>query len=209
MSKIPVNLRIDSELLSQVRDKAIRDGINLITFVEAALTAHINTVFTGVNTVKADRETVEAIVKASVETAVKTSVEAIVKASVEASIEPLQIQVDALAKKLLNLINLPVNQVDAIAPVQVAENKPMSVENHPKMLDNPLQVENTARTGGKVKPITYDTNPDGSLIIRSIRGIRSSTLKTLSDDELVSIGIFSSGDKFYRLNDLNLNKRNG
>jgi len=198
MTKIPVNLRIDSELLSQVRDKAIRDGISLITFVEAALTAHINTVFTGVNTVKADRETVEAIVKASVEASVKTSVEAIVKASVKTSIEPLQNQVDAIAKKLLNLINNPINQVESIAPVQV-ENKAIQTENHPKTLDKPLKVAKTALTGGKGKEITYATNSDGSLIVRSIRGCRSSTLKTLSDDELVSIGVVRRGDKFYPL----------
>jgi len=108
--------------------------------------------------------------------------------------------------KFHSLINSPVSQVDAIvAPVQVA-NKGTEIENHPKMLDNPLQVANTAPTGGKVKPITFETNSDGSLIIRSIRGIRAGTLKTLSDDELVSIGIFSSGDKFYRLNDLKLNR---
>jgi len=192
MSKIPVNLRIDSELLSQVRDKAIRDGINLITFVEAALTAHINTVFTGVNTVKADRETVEAIVKASVEASVKTSVEAIVKAS----IEPLQIQVDAIAKKLLNLINNPVSQVESIEGVQV-ENKAIQTENHPKMLTKGVQVAKIALTGGKVKPITYDTNPDGSVKIKSIRGVRAGTLKSLSDEDLRSSGVVRRGDKFY------------
>jgi len=197
MSKIPVNLRIDSDLLSQVRDKAIRDGISLITFVEAALTAHINTVFTGVNTVKADRETVEAIVKASVETAVKTSVEAIVKASVKTSIEPLQNQVDAIAKKLSSLVE-QLNQVDAIvAPVQVA-NKGVEIENHPKTLDNGLQVANTSPTGGKGKPITYDlSKSDGSVVLRSIKGTHVQTLKKLSDSDLASIGLVRRGDKFY------------
>ena len=199
-NKIPVNLRIDSELLSQVRDKAIRDGINLITFVEAALTAHINTVFTGVNTVKADRETVEAIVKASVEASVKTSVEAIVKASVKTSIEPLQNQVDAIAEKLSSLVE-QINQVDAIvAPVQVAENKPMSVENHPKMLTKGVQVENTARTGGKGKTITFDLNKsDGSVVLRSIKGTHPQNFKKLSDAALASIGVVRRGDKFYPL----------
>jgi len=199
MSKIPVNLRIDSDLLSQVRDKASRDGINLITFVEAALTAHINTVFTGVNTVKADRETVEAIVKASVEASVKTSVEAIVKASVKASIEPLQNQVDAIAKKLLNLINNPVSQVEAIeALVKVAENKAVEIENHPKAVDKGVQVANTARTGGKGKPITFDLNKsDGSVLLRSVKGTHPQTFKKLSDSDLASIGVLRRGDKFY------------
>jgi len=192
-NKIPVNLRIDSELLSQVRDKAIRDGINLITFVEAALTAHINTVFTGVNTVKADRETVEAIVKASVEASVKTSVEAIVKAS----IEPLQNQVDAIAKKLSSLVE-QLNQVDAIvAPVQVG-NKGIEIENHPKTLDNPLQVANTARTGGKGKTITFDLNKsDGSVVLRSIKGTHPQNFKKLSEADLASIGVLRRDDKFY------------
>lgn len=193
MSKIPVNLRIDSELLSQVRDKASRDGISLITFVEAALTDHLNTVFTGVNTVEADRETVKALVKALVETSVKTSVEASVKtsvkASVETSIEPLKIQVESIAKKLLNLID----------QVEQLENKAIKTENHPETLDKPLKVANTARTGGKVKGITFETNPDGSLIIRSIRGVRSGTFKSLSDADLASIGVERRGDKFYPL----------
>jgi len=206
-----VNLRIDSDLLSQVRDKASRDGINLITFVEAALTAHINTVFTGVNTVKADRETVEAIVKASVEASVKTSVEAIVKASVEASveaivkasveasIEPLQNQVDAIAKKLLNLINNPVSQVEAIeALVKVAENKAVEIENHPKAVDKGVQVANTALTGGKGKPITFDLNKsDGSVLLRSVKGTHPQNFKKLSDAALASIGVLRRGDKFY------------
>jgi len=212
-----VNLRIDSDLLSQVRDKASRDGINLITFVEAALTAHINTVFTGVNTVKADRETVEAIVKASVEASVKTSVEAIVKASVEASveaivkaivkasveasIEPLQNQVDAIAKKLLNLINNPVSQVEAIeALVKVAENKAVEIENHPKAVDKGVQVANTAPTGGKGKPITFDLNKsDGSVVLRSIKGTHVQTLKNLSDADLAARGLRRRADKFYPL----------
>ena len=109
--------------------------------------------------------------------------------------------------KLQSLTEL-LSQVESIAPVQVAENKGVGIENHPKTLTKPLQVAKIALTGGKVKTITYDTNPDGSVKIKSIRGVRAGTLKTLSDDELVSIGIFRSGDKFYRLNDLKLNRSN-
>jgi|GEM_PF-5014668 len=125
----------------------------------------------------------------------------------------LQQQIDALAGKLEStradfddrlgklhsLMTLPVSQVASIEALQV-ENKGIETENHPKMLDKPVKVAKTARTGGKVKtPITYDINSDGSLIIRSIRGIRSSTFTKMSEADLALIGVFRSGDKFYPL----------
>jgi len=100
--------------------------------------------------------------------------------------------------KLRNLTE-QISQVESIAPVQVAENKAIKIENHPKTLAKPLQVANTARTGSKVKPITYDTNPDGSVKIKSIRGVRAGTLKSLSDEDLRSSGVVRRGDKFYPL----------
>jgi len=99
--------------------------------------------------------------------------------------------------KFDNLTKL-LSQVDAIEAVQVG-NKGVGIENHPKTLAKPLQVANTARTGSKVKPITYDTNPDGSVKIKSIRGVRAGTLKSLSDEDLRSSGVVRRGDKFYPL----------
>jgi len=98
--------------------------------------------------------------------------------------------------KLRNLTE-QISQVESIAPVQVAENKGVGIENHPKTLTKPLQVAKIALTGGKVKTITYDTNPDGSVRIKSIRGLRSETFKKLSDAELASIGVVRRGSKFY------------
>jgi len=100
--------------------------------------------------------------------------------------------------KLSSLVE-QLKQVESIDALK-AENKAIKTENHPETLDKPLKVAKIARTGGKVEtPITYAINSDGSLIVRSIRGCRSSTLKTLSDDELVSIGVVRRGDKFYPL----------
>jgi len=124
----------------------------------------------------------------------------------------LQQQIDALAGKLEStradfddrlgklhsLMTLPVSQVASIESVQV-ENKGIKTENHPKRIDNGLQVAKNARTGGKAKEITYATNSDGSLIVRSIRGIRSSTFTKMSEADLALIGVFRSGDKFYPL----------
>jgi len=100
--------------------------------------------------------------------------------------------------KFNSLINLPVNQVESIeALVQVA-NKGIEIENHPKTLDNPLQVANTARTGGKGKPITFDlSKSDGSVVLRSIKGTHPQNFKKLSDSDLASIGVLRRGDKFY------------
>jgi len=100
--------------------------------------------------------------------------------------------------KLHSLINNPLNQVDAIdAPVQVA-NKAVEIENHPKTLDNPLQVATTAPTGGKGKPITFDlSKSDGSVVLRSIKGTHVQNFKKLSDAALASIGVVRRGDKFY------------
>ena len=99
--------------------------------------------------------------------------------------------------KFDNLTKL-LSQVDAIdAPVQVA-NKGIEIENHPKTLDNPLQVANTARTGGKGKPITFDLNKsDGSVLLRSVKGTHPQNFKKLSDSDLASIGVLRRGDKFY------------
>jgi len=101
--------------------------------------------------------------------------------------------------KLHSLMTLPVSQVDAIvAPVQVAENKGVEIENHPKMLDKGVQVANTARTGGKGKPITYDlSKSDGSVVLRSIKGTHPQTLKNLSDADLAARGLRRRDDKFY------------
>jgi len=100
--------------------------------------------------------------------------------------------------KLSNLTE-QLSQVESIDALVQVGNKGVGIENHPKTLAKPLQVANTARTGSKVKPITYDTNPDGSVKIKSIRGVRAGTLKSLSDEDLRSSGVVRRGDKFYPL----------
>jgi hypothetical protein len=42
------------------------------------------------------------------------------------------------------------------------------------------------------KQITYNLNHDGSVILRSLRGITGKELKRMSDDELKAIGLFKT-----------------
>jgi hypothetical protein len=51
------------------------------------------------------------------------------------------------------------------------------------------------------KQITYNLNHDGSVILRSLRGITDKQLKRMSDDELKAIGLFKTlrgkNEKFF------------
>ena len=47
------------------------------------------------------------------------------------------------------------------------------------------------------KAITYNLADDGSIVVRSVRGIDGKKLKTLTDEKLLAIGLERLNDKFY------------
>ena len=61
------------------------------------------------------------------------------------------------------------------------------------MIENPLPDETLSDAiAATKKQITYNLNHDGSVILRSLRGITDKQLKRMSEDELKAIGLFKT-----------------
>jgi hypothetical protein len=69
--------------------------------------------------------------------------------------------------------------------------KPSTIE--APIVENPLPDETLSDVIATTKKqITYNLNHDGSVILRSLRGITDKLLKRMSDDELKAIGLFKT-----------------
>ena len=115
MTKVPVNFRIDSELLSLARARSEQEGISLIALLERSLKAELEV---SASTAPSDRISVEAVVDTVVNTVstdidrVKvnlTNVEAFVKTIAE-SVNTIQAEVTGLSERL-NLVSATVDTI--------------------------------------------------------------------------------------------------
>ena len=115
MTKVPVNFRIDSSLLSLARARSEREGITLIALLERSLKAELEV---SASAAPSDRISVEAIVDTVVNTVstdidrVKinlNNVEAFVKTIAE-SVNTIQAEVAGLSERL-NLVSATVDTI--------------------------------------------------------------------------------------------------
>ena len=115
MTKVPVNFRIDSELLALARARSEREGITLIALLERSLKSALEV---SESAAPKDRISVEAIVETVVDTVktdidrVKvnlTDVETFVKTIVE-SVNTIKAEVTGLSDRL-NLVSATVNTI--------------------------------------------------------------------------------------------------
>ena len=115
MTKVPVNFRIDSELLALARARSERDGITLIALLERSLKSALEV---SASAAPSDRISVEAVVDTVVNTVktdidrVKvnlTNVEALVKTIAE-SVNTIKSEVTGLSDRL-NLVSATVDTI--------------------------------------------------------------------------------------------------
>ena len=115
MTKVPVNFRIDSELLSLARARSEQEGISLIALLERSLKAELEV---SASTAPSDRISVEAVVDTVVNTVktdidrVKvnlTDVETFVKIIAE-SVNTIKAEVTGLSDRL-NLVSATVDTI--------------------------------------------------------------------------------------------------
>jgi prophage DNA circulation protein len=124
MTKIPVNFRIDSELLALARARSEQEGITLIALLERSLKSALEV---SASAVHSDRISVEAVVDTVVNTVktdidrVKvnlTDVEALVKTIAE-SVNTIKSEVTGLSDRL-NLVSATVDTIVNTSTVNTA-----------------------------------------------------------------------------------------
>ena len=182
MTKVPVNFRIDSELLALARARSERDGITLIALLERSLKSALEV---SASAAPSDRISVEAVVDTVVNTVktdidrVKvnlTDVEALVKTIAE-SVNTIKSEVTGLSDRL----NLVSATVDTIVNTDTVNTVVKPIVNTDKAIDG----STTSTTGSSQEWIDLATvAAELEVLPKSVSGACSKRGRDIGNDTI-------------------------
>ena len=182
MTKVPVNFRIDSELLSLAKARSEREGITLIALLERSLKTELEV---SASAAPSDRISVEAVVDTVVNTVktdidrVKvnlTDVEALVKTIAE-SVNTIKSEVTGLSDRL----NLVSATVDTIVNTDTVNTVVKPIVNTDKAIDG----STTSTTGSSQEWIDLATvAAELEVLPKSVSGACSKRGRDIGNDTI-------------------------
>ena len=86
--------------------------------------------------------------------------------------------------------------IEAIAQIEAASIQTVDTETSTDLLQEEM-ISTSSKIKKPAKTITYNLADDGSVVLRSLKGTDSRTLKKMSDEQLQAIGFKKKDDKIY------------